>query len=222
MFTKIWRMPIAPFVAVGVLMVYSLPLRAVTAAKSVTNPQDPDCPRGDCPDLGISGGALAALLLENGGAVAGVLYPTNKPATTKYQSIAFKKDGANTIKLTMKGTDGGGKPTRTEWTAKVDAMSRTITLTMNGTDVRRKPTRSEWTGKVDGRFYPVTGDPTSDELSFTNSDGRTITFTAKKAGKITETGQIVGSANGRSFTMTTNRVDSTGRQVSSEAVYEMR
>ncbi len=34
-------------------------------------PQDPDCPRGDCPDYGISGGALAALII--GVAVAGGL-----------------------------------------------------------------------------------------------------------------------------------------------------
>ena len=223
MSTKIWRIPIAPFVAVVVLMAYSLPLRAVPAAKSVTNPQDRDCPRGDCPPYGLSGGSLPALLLEIGGALAGVFNATNnspEPGATKYQSLVLKKDDANTIKVSKNGTDASGKPTRTEWTAKVDASSRTITLTMNGTDVRGEPTRSEWTGKVDGRFYPVTGDPTSDELSFTN-DGRTIKFTARKAAKITETGQIVSSANGRSFTMTTNRA-ATGQPVSSTAVYQMR
>lgn len=53
-------------------------VKQVAAGSSATagtpNPQDRDCPTGDCPDLGLSGGALAVLLLAIGGAVAGVLY----------------------------------------------------------------------------------------------------------------------------------------------------
>ncbi|MFN2530479.1 MAG: FecR domain-containing protein [Pyrinomonadaceae bacterium] len=37
-------------------------------------PADKDCPSGDCPDTGLSGGALAALLLAAGGAVAAVIF----------------------------------------------------------------------------------------------------------------------------------------------------
>jgi hypothetical protein len=46
-------------------------VRTIAAGENATVgvPQDPDCPRGDCPDLGISGGALAALII--GVAVAG-------------------------------------------------------------------------------------------------------------------------------------------------------
>ena len=52
-------------------------VKQIAAGSSATagtpNPQTKDCPRGDCPDYGLSGGALAALLLAIGGAVAGVI-----------------------------------------------------------------------------------------------------------------------------------------------------
>jgi phage baseplate assembly protein gpV len=53
-------------------------VKQVAAGNSATagtpNPQDRDCPTGDCPDTGLSGGALAALLLAIGGAVAAVFF----------------------------------------------------------------------------------------------------------------------------------------------------
>ncbi len=46
-------------------------VRTLAAGDNATvgAPQNPDCPRGDCPDYGLSGGALAALII--GVAVAG-------------------------------------------------------------------------------------------------------------------------------------------------------
>lgn len=53
-------------------------VKQVAAGSSATagtpSPQDRDCPTGDCPDTGLSGGALAALLLAIGGAVAAVFF----------------------------------------------------------------------------------------------------------------------------------------------------
>jgi len=53
-------------------------VKQIAAGSSATagTPTPQDCPRGDCPDYGLHGGALAALLLAIGGAVAGVLYAT--------------------------------------------------------------------------------------------------------------------------------------------------
>jgi phage baseplate assembly protein gpV len=45
-----------------------------SASAGTPNPQDRDCPTGDCPETGLSGGALAALLLAIGGAVAAVFF----------------------------------------------------------------------------------------------------------------------------------------------------
>jgi hypothetical protein len=95
-----------------------------------------------------------------------------------------------------------------------------IVLTMDKTDSEGHRTHIEWTGKADGRFYPVTGDPMS-ELSYTIT-GRTLAFTEKREGHVTLTGQIAVSPNGRSFTMSKSRVNSTGRRVNSSAVYDLR
>jgi hypothetical protein len=53
-------------------------VKQVAAGSSATagTPTPEDCPSGDCPDYGLSGGALAALLLAVGGAVAAVLWAT--------------------------------------------------------------------------------------------------------------------------------------------------
>ena len=50
-------------------------VKQIAAGSSATagTPTPQDCPRGDCPDYGLSGGALAALLLAIGGAVAAVI-----------------------------------------------------------------------------------------------------------------------------------------------------
>ena len=41
-----------------------------------------------------------------------------------------------------------------------------IKVTIDGLDGTGKPTHSEWTGKFDGKEYPVTGDTTSDTRSY--------------------------------------------------------
>ena len=48
-------------------------IAAGSSATAGTPSPQADCPRGDCPDYGLSGGALAALLLAIGGAVAAVI-----------------------------------------------------------------------------------------------------------------------------------------------------
>jgi ferric-dicitrate binding protein FerR (iron transport regulator) len=51
-------------------------VKQIAAGTSATagTPTPQDCPRGDCPDTGMSGGALAVLLLGIGGAVAAIFW----------------------------------------------------------------------------------------------------------------------------------------------------
>jgi hypothetical protein len=95
-----------------------------------------------------------------------------------------------------------------------------VKVTVDGTDKDGKPTHNEWTGKFDGKDYPVTGDPNSDMRSYTKIDDRTLGFNAKKGGKVTTSGRIVVSADGKSRTVTTSGTDATGNKVSSTAVYD--
>jgi hypothetical protein len=105
-------------------------------------------------------------------------------------------------------------------TVVYEAVGDNVKVTIDGTDSDGKPTHNEWTGKYDGKDYPVTGDPNSDARSLKKIDDRTLAFTVKKGGKVTITGRIVVSADGKSRTVTTSGTDATGKKVSSTAVYD--
>ena len=95
-----------------------------------------------------------------------------------------------------------------------------VKVTVDGVDGDGNPTHSEWTGKFDSKFYPVTGDPTSDERSYRKVNNHTLALTGKKNGKQTLSGRITVSANGRMRTVTTTGRDSKGKRFSSRAVYD--
>lgn len=224
MIIKTWRMGVATSVALAVLFAYSVPLRALPTAKAISKvPASAAVPQTDDDDDDLSGGALAVLLLAIGGAVAGVLYlsPDSGQSGKHSPSLDIKKTDSNTIQITMDRSAGTDKRIHTEWTANIDQSSRQIKLTLNRTGSAGNRTQLEWTGKADGRFYPVKGDPTTDEMSYT-AKGRMLVFTAKKAGRVTETSEIVAAANGRSFTMSTKRSNSRGQNASTKAVYNRR
>jgi hypothetical protein len=74
--------------------------------------------------------------------------------------------------------------------------------------------------KIIGKDYPVTGDPTSDARSYTVVDDNTLDFTIKKEGKVTITGQVVVSADGKTRSVTVNGMDAQGKKYSSTSVYD--
>jgi len=108
---------------------------------------------------------------------------------------------------------GAGKNT----TVVYEAAGDSIKVTVDGVDGSGNPNHNEWTGKFDGKFYAVTGDPTSDERSYRKINNHTLALTAKKDGKVSLTGRIVVSANGRTRTVTTRAA---GSKVSTRAVYD--
>jgi hypothetical protein len=95
-----------------------------------------------------------------------------------------------------------------------------IKVTIDGVDGQGKPTHNEWTGKFDGKDYPVTGDPNSDSRALKQVDARHIDLTVKKGDKVTITGKIVLSADGKSRTVTVSGTDKAGKKVTSTAVYD--
>lgn len=108
-------------------------------------------------------------------------------------------------------------------TVVYEAAGDNVKVTVDGTDRDGKPTHNEWTGKFDGKDYPVTGDPESDARSYKivhPTDDRTLELTVKKGGKITLTGLIVVSADGKTRTVTTNATDPEGKEVKNTAVYD--
>ncbi len=95
-----------------------------------------------------------------------------------------------------------------------------IKCTIDGVDGQGKPTHNEWTGKFDGKDYPVTGDPNSDTRALKQTDDRTLELTVKKGGKVTATGRTVVSADGKTRTLTISGTDATGKKIEGTAVYD--
>jgi len=95
-----------------------------------------------------------------------------------------------------------------------------IKVTVDGTDGSGKPLHSEWTGKFDGKDYAVTGDPVTEMRSYKRVDDHTLALTGKKAGKITQTGTIVVSPDGKTRTVTITGIAATGEKATGTAVYD--
>ena len=95
-----------------------------------------------------------------------------------------------------------------------------VKITLDGTSGDGQSTHTEWTGKFDGKDYPVTGDPASDSRSYKRVNARTLAFTAKKDGKVTMSGRIAVSADGKTRTVTSNGTDAMGKKVSWTSAYD--
>jgi hypothetical protein len=112
-------------------------------------------------------------------------------------------------------TPGAPKNTTVVYAAAGDQ----IKVTVDGTDADGKSSHSEWTGKFDGKDYPVTGDATADMRSY-KKDGKDLELTNKKDGKVTATGKVVVSADGKTRTVTISWTDAKGAKMTSTAVYD--
>ena len=100
------------------------------------------------------------------------------------------------------------------------SMLGQVKIKSDGIDANGKPIHVEWSGKFDGKDYPVTGDPNSDTRSYTKVNDRTLTTSNKKNRKVTVTGQIVVSADGKSRTVTLNGTTPKGKKFRNVAVYD--
>lgn len=110
-----------------------------------------------------------------------------------------------------------GAPKNT--TVVYEAAGDSVKVTVDGVDADGKPSHNEWTGKFDGKDYPVTGDPTTDTRSYKRINDHTLALTNTKDGKVTTTGRITVSADGKTRTVTTSGKDASGKKIESTAVY---
>ena len=105
-------------------------------------------------------------------------------------------------------------------TVVYEAAGDSVKVTTDGTDKDGKPIHGEWTGKFDRKFYPVTGDPSTDERAYARVNNSQLTITNKKDGKLTTTGDIIVAADGKSRTLTSHGTDAAGKKVTSISVYD--
>jgi len=116
-------------------------------------------------------------------------------------------------------TRGTTKNTKVVYDSKRLGMGRWA-VTGDGVDADGKPVHSEWKGKFDGKDYEVTGDPNSDMRSYTKVNDQTLNITVKKGGKVTATGRIAVSTDGKSRIVTLNGTTAKGKKFSNTAVYD--
>jgi hypothetical protein len=95
-----------------------------------------------------------------------------------------------------------------------------VKVTTDGTDGDGKPMHTEWTGKFDGKEYPLTGDPTANSRSYKLIDEHTLDLTSKKSGKVTNSGRVVVSPDGKTRTLHLTATDSSGKKVSGVSMYD--
>jgi hypothetical protein len=101
-----------------------------------------------------------------------------------------------------------------------EAAGDSVKVTVDGSDGEGKPSHNEWTGKFDGKDYPVTGDPNTDTRSYTKANDNTLVFANKKGDKVTISGRGVASADGKTHTVTINGTDAKGNKFTSTTVYD--
>jgi len=115
---------------------------------------------------------------------------TLTPGTNKNTKVVYEADGTN-VKVTSDGTDAAGNPRH--W---------------------------EWTGKFDGKDYPETGDTNVDTRSITRKGSHELDYTAKKGTKVTSSGKVVVSDDGKTRTVTYSATDDQGKKYTNKAVYD--
>jgi len=135
-------------------------------------------------------------------------------------AVCFAADAfLGTWKLNeAKSKIGAGSPKNS--TVVYEAAGDSVKVTVDGTDGDGKPAHNEWTGKFDGKDYAVTGDSSADTRSYKKVDDHTLAFTNKKGDKVTITGRGVISADGKTRTVTISGTDSKGKKFTSTAVYD--
>jgi hypothetical protein len=105
-------------------------------------------------------------------------------------------------------------------TVVYEAAGDDVKITADGKDKDDNATHNEWTGKFDGKDYPITGDPNSDTRSYKKVNDRTLEMTGKKDGKVTVSGRIVVSADGKTRTVTVGGTDADGKKFQNKVVFD--
>ena len=105
-------------------------------------------------------------------------------------------------------------------TVVYEPVGDSIKVTTDGTGKDGQPMHTEWTGKFDGKAYPLTGDPTADSRVYHKITDHRLTLANTKNGKVTSSGHIILSPDGKMRTLTITSTDAAGKTVSSTAVYD--
>lgn len=100
-----------------------------------------------------------------------------------------------------------GKTTETR-TYKITGSK--VLLKSDGTEADGKPVRFKYTAAYDGKWYPMTGNPRGDSISLTLVNPRQSKARVRKNGKVTVTGTLTVSPNGKQLTLNRQTLNAKG------------
>jgi hypothetical protein len=101
-----------------------------------------------------------------------------------------------------------------------EAAGDSVKVTVDGVDADDKAIHNEWTGKFDGKDYPITGDSAADTRAYKRVNAHTLDLTNKKDGKVTLTGKVTVSADGKTRTVTITGTGADGKKTTNTYVYD--
>ena len=110
---------------------------------------------------------------------------------------------------------GSMKNTTVVYAAQGDKIKVTTDGTRDG-----KPIHTEWVGKFDGKDYPLTGDTTTSARTYTKVNDHTLNMANKMGGKVTNSGTITISPDGKTRVLKVSGTDTSGKKITSTAFYD--
>ena len=135
-------------------------------------------------------------------------------------AVCFGSSFDGTWKLNAKKSHVGRGMGRNNMVKYEMAFPFRTKVTVDGVDAKGKATHSEWVGMFNGTDYAVTGDPTADMRSYNKVDDHTLNFQQKKGGKVTTSGKIVVSPDGKTRTVTVTAPGRKGKMMRTTAIYD--
>jgi hypothetical protein len=109
---------------------------------------------------------------------------------------------------------------RRDTSVVIAAAGDRLKVTVEGVNANATSVHNEWMGKFDGKDYPVIGDPDTDTRAYKPVNDHALAVTEKKSGKVSLTGRVVYSADGKTRTLTTVETNANGTKTSDTSVYD--
>ena len=136
--------------------------------------------------------------------------------------IAENNPLIGTWKLNLEKSKYSPGPAPRSLTLNFVADGANLTNTAEGIDAEGKATKTVFAHIYDGKPHPTTGVAGGqyDSSTYTRIDAQTVNWVRSKDGKTVLTGSNVLSADGKTFTVTTDGTGPNGQPIHSVAVFE--
>ena len=141
-------------------------------------------------------------------------------ALTLTVTIAAADSLSGTWKMNPEKSKYSPGPAPKDLTVVVESEESNYKLEATGTDGDGKPTHVQYSAKFDGKDYPATGIPNADTVSLKRIDANTIETLQKKGGKVVMTVTTKVSKDGKTRTSTWHGKNAEGKDVHNVVVFD--